>query len=75
MIRVSELEFNQFLKGKSYKKIQAEYIHADYYADENGDIIAYKETSSWNPDIIYKIKSDFANQETSNFLTNFINKI
>lgn len=75
MIRVSEDAFNSFLQNKNVKIIQGDWFHSFYFVDENNIKIAYKETSSWNPEIIYKIQNEYSNQESIIFITNKLNKI
>lgn len=55
-IKVDKNTFYNFLKDKNVKKQQGEWVHSDYYVDENNNKIAYMESSSYNMDIIYEIK-------------------
>lgn len=60
---VNKEVFDNFLKDKEITKKQGEIFHSKYYLDSTGKIIAYKETSSWNTNIIYMIE-DGENYET-----------
>jgi hypothetical protein len=56
MKEVTEEEFCNFLKNIKHKKQQGMCTHSEDYIDlETNKIIAYRETSSYSPNIIYKI--------------------
>lgn len=56
MKEVTEEVFYNFLKDVNYKKQQGMWTHSENYVDlETNKIIAYKETSSYSKNIIYKI--------------------
>ena len=65
MYEVSEGTFNDFVKFHNLKLVQGEVFHSDYYVDNQGNKLAYRETSSYGADVIYKIKDEkFRNWET-----------
>lgn len=52
---VTEEEFDNFLEGKNYKRVQGYFFHSDFWLDDEGNSVAYKETSSYGAPPIYKI--------------------
>lgn len=73
---VSEDVFYNFIKDKNYRIIQGEIFHSHYYIDERGEKVAYYESSSWTPNVEYRIKDEigeYDNYESLNFICNIIN--
>ena len=58
LIDVSAKEFYDFVNDKKLQKIQGNYFHSNNYLDNEGRILAYKETSSWGAETIYKILAE-----------------
>lgn len=73
LINVSPDRFYAFIESKNLKKVQATYFHSYNYVNEQGEVLAYYESSSWNTNIIYKIMGE-ENEETLNLVTDIINK-
>lgn len=74
MRQVSRQVFNNFLKVKKTKTVRGDYIHSEYWVDEDNNKIAYMETSSWGAPDVYMIEDDLAdNFETTNLITNILN--
>ena len=72
LINVNSNRFWNFVKSKNLKEIPGEWFHSSYYVDENQNKLAYMETSSWGPSVIYKIMGE-ENEETLNLVTDIIN--
>jgi len=73
MATVSKEHFDAFMKNKIVERVQGESFHSDYYVDENGDAIAYVETSSWSQNVQYRIKAEYTtNTETIDIVTKMI---
>ena len=57
MRQVSKEEFDNFLKDRRYKIEQGAWVHSTLYVDaDTRERIAFKETSSYNMDIVYLIE-------------------
>jgi len=75
MATVSKEHFDAFMKNKIVERVQGESFHSDYYVDENGDAIAYVETSSWSQNVQYCIKAEYTtNTQTTDIVSNIIKK-
>jgi hypothetical protein len=72
LINVSSERFWNFVKFKNLKETQGEWFHSSYFVDENQNKLAYMETSSWGPSVIYKIMGE-ENEETLNLVNDIIN--
>lgn len=55
MKEVTKEEFYNFLKDKETTIIDGEWMHSDYWLDDKANKIAYRQTSSYGADTIYKI--------------------
>lgn len=74
MFNVSKEVFNKFVIENKLQKIQGENIHSYNYVDNDGNIMAYKETSSYDNNTIYQINDiKFTNFETLNIVNNLLN--
>ena len=73
LINVSAKEFYDFLKLNNLQKVQGNYFHSNNYINNEGRILAYKETSSWGAETIYKILVE-ENIIGLNLVTNIMNK-
>lgn len=80
LIAVPEVIFREFLaKQGKLKKEQGEWFHSEYYVNEQDEKVAYMQTSSWSPEVVYKIKDEryeglLDNEITTNLINNIINK-
>ena len=74
-MQVSYDDFYNFLKDKSYTKIQGDTFHSEWYIDELGNKIGYHETSSWGAPDIYEINCNLeGNENTLNIVNQILNK-
>ena len=67
--------FYKFVKDNKLKRINGDSMHSFYYINNNDEKIAYEESSSYSMNIIYKIKNDLCNFETSLLMINILNNI
>lgn len=72
MKEVSKQEFWNYFKNKEYKTEQGWIFHSDNFIVD-GEVVGYRETSSWGAPDIYKLKYGTCNSETINFVIDFIN--
>jgi hypothetical protein len=56
-VTVTEQQFKKFMKYRRFKRVQGCAFHSENFLDlKTNEVIGYRETSSWNPDIIYQIE-------------------
>lgn len=73
LIDVDEERFYKFVNLHNLKPIQGNIFHSHYYVNEEGEKLAYRATSSWNPNIVYRIMGE-ENEETVNLVSSLINQ-
>ncbi|XAI97366.1 hypothetical protein [Leptolyngbya phage Lbo-JY46] len=55
-IDVDAQKFYEFIGKHELTPVQGALFHSNFYIDKIGNYLAYRETSSWNTKIKYKIK-------------------
>jgi hypothetical protein len=67
LINVDKERFYKFIETHNLKMVEGDIFHSHYYVNEDGEKLAYRATSSWNPNVIYKIMGE-ENEETLNLV-------
>lgn len=58
LVNVSRETFWNFVKDNKLTETQGLIFHSSNFINEKGEVMAYRETSSWSPEEIYKIKGE-----------------
>jgi hypothetical protein len=69
---VDAQQFSEFIDKHELTPVQGAMFRSSFYLNKDGQILAYRETSSYNSNIKYKIKTE-DNFETLNLVKNIIN--
>lgn len=74
LVNVDRDTFYRFIKNRNLKAGQGDWFHSTkYYDEENNQIAAYYEYSSWGAPTVYKILAE-ENYETVNLVNTIISK-
>lgn len=71
LVNVSMERFWEYVEKNSLTQVPGNIFHSDNYLNEKGEVMAYRESSSWNNHVIYQIMTE-ENEETINLVKNIM---